>query len=268
VGPRGLKGLGLAAAILLVIGVAAASAEPPTGVTATQDRGRPVVSWTNPPNATDIDVVVSRLPNRARRVALYLLSAPAQTMRAATPLPPGAYYVSVGTATCEDCELEWSAAVKITIPPLKIVPGRGIANIDVGLPERDVEALLGPVHGTRFSSSTNYTDYSYENKRMWVSFLGRTQHGVVHHVGTSRASLFVGKSRIHVGSTERAVRTALHARCRTYRYFGYPYRECWLGRRAKGAVVTVFDIRRGRVDFIRIGKLRFLNGDPFIGQNS
>jgi hypothetical protein len=265
----GLRGLGLAAAFLLVLGVSAAGAVPPSGVTATHDRGRPVVTWTNPPGTTEIRVVFSRQPNRVGLIGTISLGAPTQSTMVRYPFSRGTYYATVGTISCADCQFEWSESVKFVIPPWKVTPGRGIANVDVGSPKQLVQDLIGNRPNIRWSSTTNYTQYSYNSKQLYFAFLGDLKrHRVVHHMGTSDPKMLVGQSRIHVGSTEKALRAALKTRCRNYFFINYTFRECWLGRRAKGAVITIFTITRGRISSIELGKVRYLKGSVFLGTHA
>jgi hypothetical protein len=247
------------------MGTGSAGAVPPSDVTATQDHGRVTLHWADPPDTVAVDIIFSTKPGRSAAIGRVFLDGSPTTWTGTTPLRPGTYYIFVGTASCDGCAFEYAPAVKIKVPEWTIQPGKGIANVTVGMSKKNVELYIGDRHDARWSSDTNYTQYTYGGKGLYFSFLGDlSKHRVVHHMSAGRPRYYVEGTKIHIGSTEKALRAAFpKIKCRNFLYINLVERDCTIGRRAKGAVVTVFYVWKGRISSIAVGKLRYLKGDSF-----
>jgi hypothetical protein len=78
---------------------------------------------------------------------------------------------------------------------------------------------------------------------------------------------------VRVGSNEAALRAGVRGvRCLTWRtpspypWMRKPHRYCYLGSRAKGAVMTYFSMSGGRISNVKLGRVVFAKYDPFFGR--
>lgn len=263
------------AGFALLVG-GAASAVPPTGVTVeNEDIAMPKVSWSVPADAREIVLELRRGSTLVVSVGLE----PSRTSwTAPSRLGHGAYQARVGSRPCTDDDEEpcsppdFSPPTEFVIPPPSIEPGQGIAYVRRGMTQAQVQALWGrpsrshggddPLRGTK------YWTFDYNRWKLSVDFRGRPLR--VNGVGTNNTVHRV--KRVGVGSTDRQVRAAFPAlRCKTFseRQSGrtFSWRYCWLGRLARGSVVTVFAMqprarnRVGAVSVFRVAKL-MANGSP------
>jgi len=130
-----------------------------------------------------------------------------------------------------------------------IVPQQSIARIELNMTRPEVRDLKGePLkvrHGT--NDFGPYTIFKYD--RLKVTFQGNAGATAVY---TTRPGQHTAK-RIHVGSTEAALRAAYPgAHCRTE---GNDFRHCWTGKFQPGHRITDYRIGvlTGRVKSILVG---------------
>jgi hypothetical protein len=185
---------------------------------------------------------------------------------------PGTWYVHVsavspGPPDAEDV-IEWSPVTRFTVPRTPgIVPGKGVDYATLGMRTGDVRAGLGPppsLDGTRAAPV-----YEYCGGALRVLFA----RGRVTRFEVLSGRYKVEGTNIRVGSKEAALRVAVKGvRCLTWRtpspyaYKRTPHRYCYLGSRAKGAVMTYFAIKFGRISNVKLGRVVFAKYDPFFGR--
>ncbi|HET8872237.1 MAG TPA: hypothetical protein VFM83_00995 [Gaiellaceae bacterium] len=264
----------LAVALLLAVPAAAAPSAPNARVT----YGKPTVSWTIPPGSTaDTIQFVRSLP--AEPNAFWRNADEQSPLRprqmswtAGDGFAPGAWYVHVSAVSPgppdADDVIEWSPVTRFTVPPTPgIVPGKGVDYATLGMRAGDVRAALGPppsLDGTRAAPV-----YEYFGGALRVLFGG----GRVTRLEVLSGRYKVEGTSIRVGSKEAALRAAVkRVRCLTWRtpspyaYKRTPHRYCYLGSRAKGAVMTYFAIESGRISNVKLGRVVFAKYDPFFGR--
>jgi hypothetical protein len=226
------------------------------------ENGRAWVTWSLAPGTASEFIQIDRSPDTSQGYEYRL--APDQTSwRGEIIGEPGTYYVRISATatTCAEgppCPSEWSPAVSIRIPHPVVVLGRSIEPVALGMTRARVRELLGPGGTAGWSGQWGF----------YIMFRGTPRRVVF--VATVSERYRVKGTRIRVGSSERALRRAIPAvRCLTYTYTysGTRSRDryCWVGRRVRGRAVTVFDLSRGRIDAISVGKVRFPNCHPFRG---
>jgi hypothetical protein len=269
-----------ALAAVLVLPAGAAPSAPSARVT----YGKPTVSWTIPPGSTaDTIQFVRSLP--AEPNAFWRNADEQSPLRprqmswtAGDRFAPGTWYVHVSAVTpappcppdadaCSDDVIEWSPVTRFTVPPTPgIVPGKGVDYAMLGMRTGDVRAALGPppsLDGTRAAPV-----YEYYGGALRVLFA----RDRVTRFEVLSGRYKVEGTNIRVGSKEAALRAAVKgARCLTWRtpspyaYKRTPHRYCYLGSRAKGAVMTYFAIKSGRISNVKLGRVVFAKYDPFFG---
>ena len=266
----------VAVAGLTLLAGATAAALPPTGVTVVnEDIAMPKVSWSVPAGAREIVLEL----RRGTKVAVEEVLEPSRTSwTAESRLGHGAYQARVGSRNCTDEDEdpcpppEFSPPTDFVIPPPSIEPGRGIAYVRRGMTQAQVRALWGTPNSSGGGDDTlrgvKYWSYVYYRWKLSVTFRGRPLR--VDHVGTNNAAHRV--QGVGVGSTDRQLRRIFPAlRCKTFSVRQgartLSWRYCWLGRLARGRVVTVFAMqprarnRVGAVSVFRVAKL-MANGSP------
>jgi hypothetical protein len=188
----------------------------------------------------------------------------------------GTYKVRVGALFCDDgsrCRTEWSEEKELVIPRPQIEPGKGIAFVRLGMTKQEVEAIWGRPDESHGGTDTLrggvYWTYVYKRHGLTVGFRGRPYR--VSAVSTRKKIYTVGDTEITNGVSEAKLRATLRGvRCRTFGGRQVPralrWRSCWLGRLARGQVVTLFAIspaskRVGAISVFRVSKL-LPNGSP------
>jgi hypothetical protein len=262
-----------AAAALAAVGAAQAAA--PVLGSVSQRYGVPSVSWTNPAGAEEIRLQIRR---RSAVVsgATFTADQNVSTWKADDRLNGGTYTVRVGALFCgggSRCRTEWSEEKELVIPKPQIEPGKGLAFISLGMTKKEVEAIWGRPDESHGGTDTLrggvYWTYVYKRQGFTVGFRGRPYS--VSAVSTRKKIYTVGDTAITNGVTEAKLRASLRGvRCRTFGQRQMPriprWRSCWLGRLARGQVVTLFAIspaskRVGAISVFRITKL-LPNGSP------
>ena len=267
----------LAVAAVVFAVAPAASAAPPVVTEAGHLYGKPSVSWSLTPGATSDLLQITKTPPPTpgfwAGVDFHPLDPGQKTWRWGDRFVPGTYSVHVSSVTpappcdpnADECPVdltEWSNVAKLTIPkPPGIVPGKGMDYVRLGMTTAQVRQILGretSLDGTLRSPILEY--YGIE-----LRVLTKARR-------VSRFELFGRKLRVEgtnvgVGSSERQLRAALRgARCLTWRNtHGKPFRYCWLGAKARGRVITYFELKRGRVANMKIGRVVHARHDPFFG---
>jgi hypothetical protein len=270
---------------LAAIAAAPAAAVPPTGLSARVTYGKPAVSWTIPP-ASRADLIQFARSLPASPNAFWPGADeqspldPRQTSwKAGERFAPGTWYVHVASVTpappcppdadeCPDDATEWSPALRFTVPRAPgILAGKGVDFARLGMTTAEVRSALGQppsLDGARAAPV-----YEYFGSALRVLFArGRV----------TRFEVFSGRYKVDgtpvgVGTTERALRAAVRGvRCLTWRtpspypWRRTPHRYCYLGSRAKGAVMTYFGIKGGRISNVKLGRVVFAKYDPFFGR--
>jgi hypothetical protein len=262
-----------AAAALAAVGAAQAAA--PILGSVSQRYGVPSVIWTNPADAKEI-----RIQIRRRRAvvsgATFAADQNVSSWKADGRLNGGTYTVRVGALTCDDgsrCRTEWSEEKELVIPKPQIEPGKGIAFVSLGMTKQEVEAIWGRPDESHGGTDTLrggvYWTYVYKRHGLTVGFRGRPYR--VSAVSTRKKIYTVAGTEITNGVSEAKLRATLRGvRCRTFGKRKVPralrWRSCWLGRLARGQVVTLFAIspaskRVGAISVFRVSKL-LPNGSP------
>jgi hypothetical protein len=266
----------LTIAVLAAVVVLPAAAAP-SAPNARVSYGKPTISWTIPPGSTADYIQFARAlpaePNAFWRNAdeQSPLRQRQLSWTAGDRFAPGTWYVHVSAVTpgppeAEDV-LEWSPVTRFTVPPTPgIVPGKGVDWATLGLKTGDVRAALGlppSQDGTRAAPV-----YEYYGGALRVLF---ARSRVTRFEVLSGRYKVEGTS-IRVGSKEAALRAAVKGvRCLTWRtpspyaYKRTAHRFCYVGSRAKGAVMTYFAIRAGRISNVKLGRVVFAKYDPFFG---
>jgi hypothetical protein len=267
----------LTLSLLAAVVALPAAAAPPSAPSARVTYGKPTITWTIAPGSTaDLIQFTRSLPqppyafwrNADEQSPLRPRQ---QSWTAADRFLPGAWYVHVSTVSptpgVEDAP-EWSPVTRFVVPATPgIVPGKGLDYATLGMSTSDVRTALGPppsLDGTRAAPV-----YEYFGGAFRILFTkGRV----------TRFELFTGRykvdgTKIGVGSKEGALRAAVKGvRCLTWRtpspyaYKRTPHRYCYLGSRAKGAVMTYFGIKGGRISNVKLGRVVFAKYDPFFGR--
>jgi hypothetical protein len=254
-----------------------AAAAPPSAPSARVTYGKPTITWTITPGSTADLIQFTRSlpepPNAFWRNAdeQSPLRPRQQSWTAGERFLPGTWYVHVSavspTPGVEDAP-EWSPVTRFVVPATPgIVPGKGVDYATLGMTTNDVRNALGPppsIDGTRSAPV-----YEYYGGALRILFAkGRV----------TRFELFTGRykvdsTKIGVGSKESALRAAVKGvRCLAWRtpspyaYKRTPHRYCYLGSRAKGAVMTYFAIKAGRISNVKLGRVVFAKYDPFFGR--
>jgi hypothetical protein len=276
--------LAVSALVALAAALPAAAA-PPSAPVVRVTYGMPAVSWTLVPGSTADTIQFTRSlpasPNTFRRNAdeQSPLSGRQSSWRAGERFAPGTWYVHVASLTpappcppdadeCPDDATEWSPTTRFVIPPSPgIVAGKGVDFARLGMRTADVRSALGPppsLDGTRSAPV-----YEYFGGALRVLFA----RGRVVRFEVYSARHKVDGTTVGVGSREQALQAAVRrVRCVTWRtpspypWKRTPHRYCYLGSRAKGAVMTYFGIDRGRVSNVKLGRVVFAKYDPFFGR--
>jgi hypothetical protein len=272
------------AALAAVVAVPASAAPPAVSGTRVTF-AKPVVSWTLTPGSTaDMIQFARRLPASPntfwRDADEQSPLNPRQTSwTAGDRFAPGTWYAHVSAVTpaapcppdadeCPDDATEWSPAIRFEVPPTPgIVAGKGVDFAKLGMKRDEVRQALGPppsLDGTRAAPV-----YEYYGGALRVLFA----RGRVARFEVLNGRYKVDGTTVGVGSTEHALRGAVRGvRCvrwRTpspYPWQRTPHRYCYLGSRAKGAVMTYFGIKGGRVSNVKLGRVVFAKYDPFFGR--
>ena len=263
--------------ILLAAVAALPAAAAPSAPNARVSYGKPTVSWTIPPGSTADYIQFTRSlppePNAFWRNAdeQSPLRPRQASWAAGDRFAPGTWYVHVSSVSPAppdgDDALEWSPATRFTVPATPgIVPGKGVDFATLGMKAGDVRTALGlppSQDGTRAAPV-----YEYYGGALRVLFA----RGRVTRFEVLSGRYSVEGTKIRVGSKEAALRAAVKGvRCLTWRtpspyaYKRTPHRYCYLGSRAKGAVMTYFAIRGGRISNVKLGRVVFAKYDPFFG---
>jgi hypothetical protein len=262
-----------AAAALAVVGAALAAA--PILGSVSERYGVPSVSWTNPTGSEEIRLQIRR-GRKVVRSATFAADQNVSSWKADDRLNGGTYTVRVGALVCDDqssCRTEWSEEKELVIPRPQIEPGKGIAFVRLGMTKQEVEAIWGRPDESHGGTDTLrggvYWTYVYKRHGLTVGFRGRPYR--VSAVSTRKKIYTVGDTDITNGVTEAKLRATLRGvRCRTFGERRVPralrWRSCWLGRLARGQVVTLFAIspaskRVGAISVFRVSKL-LPNGSP------
>ena len=271
-------------ALAAIAAIPAAAAPPSTPIVRVK-YGEPAVSWTLVPGSTADMIQFTRSvpanPNTFWRDADEQSSLnPRQTSwTAGDRFAPGAWYVHVASVTpappcppeadeCPDDATEWSPATRFVVPSTPgIVAGKGVDFARLGMKTDEVRSILGQppsLDGTRAAPV-----YEYYGGSLRVLFA----RGRVTRFEVLNGRYKVDGTTVGVGSSERALRAAVRGvRCLTWRtpspypWQRTPHRYCYLGSRAKGAVMTYFGIRGGRVSNVKLGRVVFARYDPFFGR--
>jgi hypothetical protein len=271
------------AALAAVVALPAAAA-PPSVANPRVTYGKPTISWTIPAGSTaDMIQFARSLP--ANPNAFWpdaneeLPLKPRQTSwQAGDRFAPGTWYVHVASVTpappcppdadaCPDDVTEWSPAIRFTVPPTPgIVPGKGIDFATLGMKTEDVRAALGPPPS--LDGTPRAPVYEYYGGALRILFA----RGRVTRYEVLSGRYKVEGTTVRVGSNEAALRAGVKGvRCLTWRtpspypWKRTPHRYCYLGSRAKGAVMTYFAIRGGRISNVKLGRVVFAKYDPFFG---
>ena len=246
--------------------------------------GKPAVSWTLTPGSTADTIQFTRSlpasPNAFWRNAdeQSPLDPRQMSWTAGERFAAGTWYVHVASVTpappcppdadeCPDDAIEWSPVTRFVIPRTPgILAGKGVDYARLGMKTADVRSALGlprSLDGTRSAPV-----YEYYGSALRVLF-GR---GRVVRFEVYSGRFKVDGTSVGVGSTERALRAAVRGvRCLTWRtpspypYKRTPHRYCYVGSRAKGAVMTYFGIDGGRISNVKLGRVVFGTHDPFFG---
>ena len=258
----------LASVIGVLFAVPTALAAPPVITGAGYENGRAWVTWSLAPGTASEFIQIASSPDTSQGYGPYPLAPDQTSWRGDILGEPGTYYVAISATatTCAEgppCPSEWSPAVSIRVPHPVIVLGRSIEPVALGMTRARVRELVRPPSGG-FDRA-----WHAEWGALYIVFRGTPRRVVF--VYTDSEYYRVKGTRIHVRSSERALRRAIPAaRCLTYT-FTYEWgqrardRYCWVGRRVRGRAVTVFDVHRGRIEGIWVGKVRFRNCHPFRG---
>ena len=260
-------------AAVVALPAAAAPAAPSAGV----KYGKPTISWTIPPGSTADYIQFARSlpadPNGFwRKTDEQSPLRPRQLEWTANDrFAAGTWYVHVSAVVPvpPDGErvVEWSPATRFTVPPTPgIVPGKGVDWATLGMKTGDVRAAIGlppSQDGTRAAPV-----YEYYGGALRILFA----RGRVTRFEVLSGRYTVEGTEVRVGSKEAALRADVKGvRCLTWRtpspyaYKRTPHRYCYLGSRAKGAVMTYFGITGGRISNVKLGRVVFAKYDPFFG---
>jgi hypothetical protein len=260
-------------AAVVVLPAAAAPSAPSTRVS----YGKPTVSWTIPPGSTADYIQFARSlpaePNAFWRNADEQSPLPPRQLSwtAGDRFAPGTWYVHVSAVTPGPPEaadvLEWSPVARFTVSPTPgIVPGKGVDWATLGMKTGDVRAALGLPPSQDGTPAAPV--YEYYGGALRVLFA----RGRVTRFEVLSGRYKVAGTNIRVGSKEAALRAAVKGvRCLTWRtpspyaYKRTPHRFCYLGSRAKGAVMTYFAIKGGQISNVKLGRVVFAKYDPFFG---
>jgi hypothetical protein len=275
----------LTIAVLAAVLVLPAKAAPPSNPVVRVTYGKPAVSWSVPRGSTsDYIQFVRSLP--ANPNAFWPnadeqspLQGRQTSWKAGDRFAPGTWYIHLASVTpappcppdADECpgELtEWSAVTTFTVPRTPgIVPGTGVDYVRLGIGTNAVRAALGlppSLDGTRAAPV-----YEYYGGTLRILFAG----GRVTRVEILDGRYKVDGTTARVGVKEQALRAAVkHVRCLTWRtpspypWQRTPHRYCYLGSRAKGAVMTYFGMKGGRVSNVKLGRVVFAKYDPFFGR--
>jgi hypothetical protein len=153
-----------------------------------------------------------------------------------------------------------------------IVPSKGIAGVEVGMTPAKVKKILGVpdlVNARTDAKKLPEIIWGYEKRGIGIIFSGKPQKVTLVGVGHKGERL---PSGLGVGSHEADLRERFPRLACGEQAPGYRY--CWLGRKLKGKVVTVFYIPvavgpvkdRRIVSNVSVGYVKFELGDPFTGQ--
>lgn len=270
---------------LAAVAAIPAAAAPPSSPDVRVTYGKPAVSWTLTPGSTADMIQFARSlpanPNAFWRDAdeQSPLSGRQASWRAGERFAPGTWYVHVASVTpappcppdadeCPDDATEWSPVTRFVVPPTPgILAGKGVDFAKLGMTTADVRSALGPppsLDGTRAAPV-----YEYFGGALRVLFA----HGRVTRFEVLNGRYKVDGTTVGVGSSERALRAAVRGvRCLTWRtpspypWQRTPHRFCYLGSRAKGAVMTYFGVRADRITNVKLGRVVFARYDPFFGR--
>jgi hypothetical protein len=161
---------------------------------------------------------------------------------------------------------EWSPVTRFVVPPTPgIVPGKGVDYVRLGMRAGDVRNALGPppsLDGTRAAPV-----YEYYGSALRILFA----RGRITRFELYDRRYKVEGTTVRMGSKESALRAVKGVHCLTWRtpspypWKRTPHRYCYLGSRAKGAVMTYFAIKGGRISNVKLGRVVFGKHDPFFG---
>jgi hypothetical protein len=246
--------------------------------------GKPTILWTIPPGSTADMIQFARSlpasPNAfwpdANEESPMMPRQSSWT--AGDRFAPGRWYVHVASVApappcppdagaCPDDVTEWSPAIRFTVPSTPgIVPGKGIDFATLGMKTEDVRAALGPPPS--LDGTPRAPVYEYYGGALRILFA----RGRVTRYEVLSGRYKVEGTTVRVGSNEAALRAGVKGvRCLTWRtpspypWKRTPHRYCYLGSRAKGAVMTYFAIRGGRISNVKLGRVVFAKYDPFFG---
>jgi hypothetical protein len=275
----------LAVTVLVALAAMPAAAAPPSIATARVTYGKPAVSWTVPPGSRADLIQFARSlpasPNTFWRDADEQSTLnPRQTAwTAGDRFAPGTWYVHVASVTpappcppdadeCPDDVTEWSPVARFTVPPTPgIVAGKGVDYARLGMNTNQVRGVLGPPPS--LDGLPGAPVYEYYGGALRVLFT----RGRVTRFELLTGRYKVDGTKVGVGATERALRAAVKSvRCLTWRtpspypWQRTPHRYCYVGSRARGAVMTYFAIKGGRVSNVKLGRVVFARYDPFFGR--
>jgi hypothetical protein len=270
---------------LAAVAALPAAAAAPSSLVARVTYGKPAISWRLSPGSTSDLIQFARSlpanpnafwPNAGEPSPLKERQA---SWKAGDRFEPGTWYVHVASVTpappcppdadqCPDDATEWSPVTRFTVPRAPgIVPGSGVDYVKLGMGTTAVRAALGlppSLDGTRAAPV-----YEYYGSALHILFA----RGRVVRFEVLGGRYEVDGTNVGVGATERALKAAVKGvRCLTWRtpsrypWQRTPHRYCYVGSRAKGAVMTYFGLKGARVSNVKLGRVVFAKYDPFFGR--